>query len=247
MTWNQVKELNQNNQPPVVPREKNMVLLEIYKNKQRRCLWVLSVTPLIWNFKPTHAIPWRPVFVERLRSHSRWVTRWLVWLEDSGTFLEPQRPTHNVYHLAQLPMYWFMMAPYKSPPFGSCAIYFHYGVCGKLESGCFNWMMQNFYMNNGGKWLNYCKHTAFNGCSTATSGKANSFIKQDRPGKLKQTHWRSSPILFNTFPWICSKRSVEKEFQNYILQGTNISHLGKRKIIFKSTFGRGYVTYFPGG
>ena len=26
------------------------------------------------------------------------------------------------------PMYWFIMAPYKSPPFGSCAIYFHHGV-----------------------------------------------------------------------------------------------------------------------
>ena len=24
------------------------------------------------------------------------------------------------------PMYWFIMAPYKSPPFGSCAIYFHF-------------------------------------------------------------------------------------------------------------------------
>ena len=26
------------------------------------------------------------------------------------------------------PLYWFFMAPYKSPPFGSCAIYFHHGV-----------------------------------------------------------------------------------------------------------------------
>ncbi len=30
--------------------------------------------------------------------------------------------------MAQLPMYWFIMAPYKSPPFGCCAIYFHNSV-----------------------------------------------------------------------------------------------------------------------
>ena len=27
-------------------------------------------------------------------------------------------------------MYWFIIAPYKSPPFGSCAIYVRYGVIG---------------------------------------------------------------------------------------------------------------------
>ena len=32
----------------------------------------------------------------------------------------------------------------------------------------------------------------------------------------------------------------------YTLQGTNISHLGKRKIIFKSAFKRGYVSSLEG-
>ena len=37
-----------------------------------------------------------------------------------------------IYHLESrwpaTPMYLFIMAPYKSPHFGGCAIYFHYGV-----------------------------------------------------------------------------------------------------------------------
>ncbi len=31
------------------------------------------------------------------------------------------------------PMYWFIMAPYKSPPFGSCAIYLHHSVGAKRK------------------------------------------------------------------------------------------------------------------
>ena len=38
----------------------------------------------------------------------------------------------TIYHLESrwlaTPMYWFIIAPYKSPPFGSCAIYFQDGV-----------------------------------------------------------------------------------------------------------------------
>jgi len=38
-----------------------------------------------------------------------------------------------------------------------------------------------------------------------------------------------------------------KQFLFWItLQGTNISHLGKRKIIFKSAFKRGYVSSLEG-
>jgi len=32
----------------------------------------------------------------------------------------------------------------------------------------------------------------------------------------------------------------------FSLQGTNISHLGKRKILFKSAFKRGYVSFLEG-
>ena len=31
-------------------------------------------------------------------------------------------------------MYWFIMAPYPNPPFGSCAIYFHYGEIERASS-----------------------------------------------------------------------------------------------------------------
>ena len=70
MTWNQVKKNSTKTTTPLLShRKKNMVLLEIYsriyKNKQRRrwrCLWLLSVTPLIWNSKPTHTTPWATGF-----------------------------------------------------------------------------------------------------------------------------------------------------------------------------------------
>ena len=43
-----------------------------------------------------------------------------------------QKQLHNeVYHpesRCPSPMYWFVMAPYKSPPFGSCVICFHHSV-----------------------------------------------------------------------------------------------------------------------
>ena len=138
-----------------------MVLLDIYKNKRRgemrRYLWLLDVTLLIWNPELTHTISWRTVFVEG--------------------FLEPMslgNPLGGVIgglrdFWSWAPKAYLLLTRYLED----------------LGNGCFNWMMQNFYMENGEKWLKHRKHPAFNGCSTATSQKSNSFIKPNLLGQIE--------------------------------------------------------------
>ena len=55
-------------------------------------------------------------------------------------------------------------------------------------------------------------------------------------GRLKGLELSRSLVL-------CSLRKVSGKIQGaFSFQGTNISHLGERNIIFKSAFGMGYVS-----